>query len=107
MEDFYAMQAITNSLNNILRGNVIRKVELNPLWLVILCLVASGFIARKFRPLVSVLMILLFGVLILATDSMLYDRANLLIEITYPLLSILMAMVIFPSLSLVHRLRQS
>ena len=107
LEDIYTKSANIVILDNILRDNIVRKVEISPLWLAILCLAVSIFLAHKFSPFVSVMMIFLFGGVVLVIDSLLYDRANLLIEITYPLLSILMAMVILPALSFVHSLRES
>ena len=107
MESYVTMRIIATSVENILHKSVMRKVELSPLWLVLFCVAISGFIAVKFRPLASVLVICLFGVVVLAVNSLFYDRANLLIEITYPLLSILMAMFIFPALSFVHHLGEN
>ena len=104
METFMYYRAYVAALENIIQNNVIRKVEISPLWLTIFCIVVSVLIAYKFRPLMSVLMIFFFGVLLLIADSLLYDRMDTLVEIIYPLLSILMTMVIFPALAFVDRL---
>ena len=104
MDTFLYYRAYVAALESIMQGNVIRKVELSPLWLTLLCIVISALIASKFRPLVSVLMVFFFGVLVLIADSIVYDRMDVLLEIIYPLLSILMTMTIFPALSFVHRL---
>ncbi len=105
-EDIVEFRGTAVPLDNILHNDAIREVELSPLWLVIVCLAISGFIAYRFRPFVSVLLILLFGALVLVISSVLYD-ANILIQITYPFLSILLAMVIFPAITFIHRLKDT
>lgn len=104
METFMYYRAYVAALESIIQNNVIRKVEISPLWLTIFCIVVSALVAYKFRPLMSILMIFLFGVLLLIAASLLYDRMDTLVEIIYPLVSILMTMVIFPALSFVYRL---
>jgi hypothetical protein len=104
METFMYYRAYVAALESIIQNNVIRKVEISPLWLTIFCIVVSALIAHKFRPLISVLVIFLFGVLLLIAASLLYDRTDTLVEIIYPLLSILMTMVIFPALAFIDRL---
>lgn len=104
LESFTYTKTYAAALENIIQNSVTRKVEINPLWLTALCIVISGLIASRFHPLVSILLIFLLGVGVLVGDSLLYDRANLFVEIVYPLLSILMTMVIFPALAFVDRL---
>jgi hypothetical protein len=104
LESFMFSKIYAAALENIIQNSVTRKIELSPLWLTALCIAISGFIAHRFRPLVSILLIFLFGVSLLIADSLLYDRANVLIEIIYPLLSIMMTMMIFPALSFVRTL---
>ena len=107
MEDDFTARANASSLENILCGNFIRKMELSPLWLALFCIGISALIAYNLRPLVSVLTIFVFGITLLVIDSLLYSRMGILVEIVYPLLSILMSMAILPALSFVHRLRES
>jgi hypothetical protein len=107
MENFMYHKAYAAALQNIIRNSVLRKVEMSPLWLCAICVTIAILIARRFRPLVSVLLIFLFGVVVLFADSLLLDRMNVFIEIIYPLLSILLTMMIFPAVSFVHRLRNA
>jgi hypothetical protein len=107
LDDYFTLRAYATSLDNILRGILVRKIEWSPLWLVILCLGVSVFIAYKLRPLVSVLAIFLFGFLVLVLDSFLYSRMGVLFEIVYPLLAVLMSMVLLPAIAFIHRLGEN
>ncbi len=104
-ENFIYNKAYAVALQNIIENSVIKKVEMSPLWLSVICVAISILIAHRFRPLVSVLLIFLFGICVLFADSLLLDRMNVLIEIIYPLLSILLTMMILPMVSFVNRLR--
>ena len=106
-ETFMYNKIYAAAIQNIIQSSVIRKVEMSPLWFCAICVAIAILIARRFRPLVSVLVIFLFGVVILFADSLLLDRMNVLIEIIYPLLSILLTMMIFPAVSFVHKLGNS
>jgi hypothetical protein len=103
LESFMFCKIHAAALENIIQGSVTRKIEIHPLWLTALCLAISGLLAYRFRPSVSMLLIFLFGICLLIVDAVLYDKANLLVEIIYPLLATVMTMVIFPALSFVHR----
>jgi hypothetical protein len=100
-------RAYASALESIIQKNVIEKMEFSPLWLNIVCIAFSAFFAHRWQPLASVLSIFLFGVMLALADSLLYDRMNILIEVIYPLLSVLLAMFIFPTIAFVHRLRLS
>jgi hypothetical protein len=106
-EAYLYNRAYASALESIIQKNVLRKSELNPLWLTIVCIAFSAFLAYRCQPLVSILSIFLFGVMIALADSLLYDRMNVLIEVIYPLLSVLLAMFIFPTIAFVHRLKLS
>jgi hypothetical protein len=106
-EAFLYNRAYASALESIIQKNVIRKSELSPLWLTIACIAFSAFLAYRWPPLDSILSIFLFGVMLALADSLLYDRMDILIEVIYPLLSVLLAMFIFPTIAFVHRLRLS
>jgi hypothetical protein len=104
LDNFVFTKVYAAALQSILDNSVIRKAEWSPLWITALCIAISASIAHRLRFFTSILATFLLGVVLIVADSILYDRMNLIIEIIYPLLSILMTMVIFPVLALVHRL---
>lgn len=103
-ESFFFGRAYAGMIENILQGTITRRIELGPLWLSALCIAVSLLLAHRCKPLIAALLIALFGCCLLVGGSLLYDRANVLIEIVYPLLSLLMTMVLFPALAFVDRL---
>lgn len=107
LDDFTFNKVYAAAVQNTLDSTLTRKIEWSPLWITALCLAIASLIAYRFSSLVAALLILILGALLILADSYLYVRMNVLLEIIYPLLSLLMAMVILPALAFVHRLGDS
>jgi len=105
MEDYVVQHNYLLALQDILGNNVIRKVEYGHPWISLVCLISAGFITYKVRPLASFILIFALGVSVTLLGTYLYDKQNLLIEITYPLLSVVMSMFIFPSITIIEKMR--
>ena len=98
-------RAYAVGLESILRGQVMKKAELGYLWLSLACLVAAGFFAYCFRALVAILLMFVLAACVLLFGSYLYDSQNSLVDIFYPLLSIAIAMIVFPTITVAHKIR--
>ena len=105
IEDYVVQHNYILTLQDILENNVIRKVEFGHPWISLACLIFAGFIAYKVRPLASFILIFAVGVLVTVLGTYFYEKQNVLIEIVYPLVSILMPMFIFPSITIIEKMR--
>lgn len=93
------------ALENMIKGNTMKKSEQGHLWLSLLCLVIVGSIACWFRPLVTILLVILLAVATVFFGYYLYQSQNILIDIFYPLLALAMSLVAFPAITLGRRVR--
>ena len=73
------------------------------LWLSVACIVIAGFFAYRFRPLAAILLMFVLAVCTLVFASYLYDRLNIIIDIFYPLLSIGVAIIVFPAIAVMRK----
>lgn len=96
-------RAYAVGLESVLRGNLMKKPASGYLWLSLACLALAGFFAQRFRPLAAILLMFVLAVCTLVFASYLYDRLNIIIDIFYPLLSIAVAMVVFPTIAAMRR----
>jgi hypothetical protein len=100
-------RAYAVGLESILRGDVMKKAELGYLWLSLACVALAGLFAYRFRPLVAVLLMFVLAACALLAGSYLYDSQNILVDIFYPLLSIGIAMIVFPAITVAHKMREA
>jgi hypothetical protein len=96
-------RAIAVWLESVLRGELMRKPASGHLWISLVCLVIAGFFAFRFRPLMAILFMFMLAAITLVAASHLYNSMNIMIDIFYPLLSIGVAMIVFPAIAAVHR----
>ena len=85
-----------SAIENILSGTLIRKWEMGHLWLSVLFLVLAGLITYRVRLVVAFLILLAMLPCVLLFGSCLYTSYSILIDMFYPLLSMAMAIVVFP-----------
>lgn len=96
-------RAYAVGLESVLQGNSMKKPASGYLWLSLACLALAGFFAYRFRPLVAILLMFVLAVCALVFGSYLYDSLNIIIDIFYPLLSIGVAMIVFPTIAVMRR----
>jgi len=96
-------RAIAVWLESALRGELMKKPTSGHVWFSIVCLVLAGFFAYRFRPLMAILLMFVLAASTLVAASHLYNSMNIIIDIFYPLLSIGVAMIVFPAIAAVHR----
>jgi hypothetical protein len=96
-------RAYAVGLESVLRGDLMTKPASGYLWLSIACLTLAGFLGYRFRPLMAILLMFVLAALTLVAASYLYDSKNIMIDIFYPLLSIGVAMIVFPAIGAIHR----
>jgi hypothetical protein len=96
-------RAIAVWLESVLRGELMRKPPSGHLWVSIACLVIAGFFSYRFRPLMAILLMFVVAAITLVAASHLYNSMNVIIDIFYPLLSIGVAMIVFPAIAAMHR----
>jgi hypothetical protein len=90
-------------LGTLLQKDFLTKSGTGSLWLSLLCVVAGGVLVYSFRPLLAILLMLVVAICALFFCSYLYESHNFLIDVFYPLLSIALAMIAFPTIALVQR----
>ena len=96
-------RAIAVWLESALRGELMKKPASGYLWLSVACLVIAGIFAYWFRPLMAILLMFVLAACALVAASYLYNSMNIIIDIFYPLLSIGVAMIVFPAIAAAHR----
>lgn len=99
-------RAYAVALENILRGSVMKKADLGYIWYSLVWLAVAGYVAIRFRALVAILMMFVLALCALWFGSYLYEGTNVLIDIFYPLLSIAIAIIVFPAVATSQRLRK-
>ncbi|MEK6756835.1 MAG: hypothetical protein AABZ02_11850, partial [Bacteroidota bacterium] len=87
-------------IQSIIEKNFISRSGTGHLWLSLACLAVAAFIAYWFRPLLAVLLVFVLAVGTLFFGSYLLDSQKLLIDISYPLIALAMAMLFFPVITL-------
>ena len=92
-------RAYAVGLESVLQGNLMKKPASGYLWLSLACLALAGFFAYRFRPLAAILLMFVLAVCTLVFGSYLYDSLNIIIDIFYPLLSIGIAVIVFPTIA--------
>jgi hypothetical protein len=100
---YLVSRAYESAIENILAGTLIRKWEMGHLWLSVLCLVLAGLITYRVRLVVAFLILLALVPCVLLFGSYLYTNQSILIDMFYPLLSMAMAIVVFPIVVLGHQ----
>jgi hypothetical protein len=105
--NFLPDRALAVWLESALRGELMKKPASGHLWLSIACLVIAGFFAYRFRPLMAILLMFFIAAVTLVAASHLYGSMNIMIDIFYPLLSIGVAMIAFPAIAAVDRMRRT
>jgi len=93
-------RAYESAIENIVSGTLIRKWELGHLWVSVLCLVLAGLIAFRVRLVVAFLILLALLPCVLLFGWYLYTSHSILIDMSYPLLSTAMAIVVFPVIAM-------
>jgi len=96
-------RAYAVGLESVLRGNLMTKPASGYLWFSIACIALAGFLGYGFRPLIAILLMFVLAAITLVVASQLYNSMNIMIDIFYPLLSIGVAMIVFPAIAAVHR----
>jgi hypothetical protein len=102
--DFQQQKAYQSVFQSLLDRSFMVKLETGHVWLSLFSILIAGFIAFRFRPLLSILLIFVFGIGVVLVCTYLYTRLNTLIDIFYPLLSICMSMFIFPSITIIKKI---
>jgi hypothetical protein len=99
-------RAYAVALENILQGSVMKKADHSYIWYSFVWLAVAGYVAIRFRALVAILLMFVLALCALWFGSYLYETRNVLIDIFYPLLSIAIAIIVFPAVATAQRWRQ-
>jgi hypothetical protein len=78
-------------------GKLITRSHTLHVWVTLVCIVMSGFIAFRLRAIPGMLTIFALGCAVLLGCWLVYYKLNILIDIFYPLLATIMSMFVFPA----------
>jgi len=92
-------------IQGIIEKKFVAKSGTGHLWLSLACLAVAAFLAYWFRPLLAILLIFVLAVGTLLLGLYFLDSQKLLIDISYPLLSLAMATVFYPIITITKKMR--
>ncbi|MFH0988726.1 MAG: hypothetical protein V1799_01780 [bacterium] len=102
---FTPSRALMIATESILSDHMIHKTDTGFIWLSIISLVLAGLIAYHTRPFLSFLLMIVLLMGVLLTGYFFYQHLNILIDIIYPLLSVGVALIVFPAINVAHRMQ--
>ncbi|MFH0988722.1 MAG: hypothetical protein V1799_01760 [bacterium] len=87
-------------LESVLQKKIITRMELENIWISILCIAIAAIIVYKLKPFYAFVANFVFGIAVIILCSLLYDEMCILVDIFYPLFTIVTAMLILPVIKL-------
>lgn len=95
---YFTARAYASAIENILRGDIVKKWEHGHIWLSMLGLLIAAIIVSRIRLVLSILVLLALLPCALCLASYLYLGYNILVDIFYVIFALAMAVSIFPIL---------
>lgn len=105
LAQYYLLSSYTAVLTQMLRKEFVTVYDSGYIWLSIVCLTLAGLVSVRFRPMLSILLMLALGLCTVALGTYLTWQ-NIYIDIFYPLLSVALAMLVLPGIAIAKERRE-